>query len=723
MKNKIIVILERIKSRFLAFWLAVALAFLLVIPEGISFAFSNGSDTDIDTLFESLPCYNAQVPLNALSAVSAHIVAADSNVLAVCYYALQSDSQLTFVCEHGDLIIGDNGYIFCSSPSETVYLSSVSYFSYSADGFGLSSDTSIDTPSLVVNGVDYYRTDFALNNFMMNNGIVFCSNDFQNNNNAVAANLDISAYYPDLRHFEIYKTDRYTPSDMIAVSVDTSAIFDVFSYFTFSYTDSAGIWTSTVVDNNYYEVYYGDDYSVILIDPSLLSTFSYTLTGGTFYGSVSWGDYEFTSNIYFDLSDIDYSPPSQVNNYYSSTSSILYNGGSVYGYTYFKCDTVDSLFWDDDLVLCQPFSYSLIALPILGSYGPSWSSGDFYSSFLSYYSSYYDVILIDVPETTFNALYGSGAYTDFQSNYSTSTMGAFISSVSTWYSAHPLQLSALPFSDIDDLPLYTSNQMVGIAFSDHFFYKQIAYMLGDTSDILTEFSSRFFEEDVFSDKFFTSLTSFYDLQYNFSTNNLIYLYKLVYFCDYLNRENFFPDIVSNLIAANNYLSGLDLKLSTVISRLDSIYSDGHSSNSYLSSIVSQLTDEYTFLSQDLAASVDSSDTGIWSVYDEIVNLNTSVEGLCTQLEISLSPNIEVSFPDIDLTVLVEQYGDGVEPLFDFFQNWILIIPEFDYSDFSDWFDNAGTLVSSLADSNGNFVNDILDPYNYSDSGVSDFGWD
>lgn len=709
MKNKIIVILERIKSRFLAFWLVVALVLTLVLPGGIAQAALFPSTITVDEF-----CGDKTAILSWIS--SAIEENPDNPVVCASYYS--------------------NPYYYCvfqfPENTEFYYDSSTGYFYATSTlwegkqtpaNFDVAINATNQGPTsgngyIVYQGSTYYRfgIGFNLGASYPDDINFFVSVPFLYDDDEVAANLDISEYLPDSRTFEIFKTDSYTPSDMIGIRVDTLAIYDAFSYITFNYTDSAGTWSSTIVDNNYYEVYYGDEVSLILIDPSLLSTFSYTLIGGTFYGSVSWCDYEFTCNIDFDLFDFDYSPPTQVNNFYTSTSSIEYNGGSVYGYTYFKSDTVDSLYWDDDLVLCQPFSYSLIALPILGSYGPTWSSGDFYSSFLSYYSSYYDVILIDVPETTFNALYGSGAYSDFQSNYSTSTMGAFISSVSTWYSAHPLQLSPLPFSDIDDLPLYTSNQMVGIAFSDHFFYKQIAYMLGDTSDILTEFSSRFFEEDGFSDKLFTSLKSFYDLQYNFSSNNLLFLNKLVYFCNYIDRENFLPDIVSNLIAANNYLGGLDLKLA--------------SSNLTLSSLDSNLLRTYykvddfnEFFTLTTQGTLDSISGGIWDVYDEIVNLNTSVEGLCTQLEVSLSPNIEVSLPDIDLTVLIEQYGEGIEPLFDFFQEWILIIPEFDYSDFSDWFDNAGSLVSSLADSNGNFVNDILDPYNYSDSGVSDFGWD
>lgn len=347
-----------------------------------------------------------------------------------------------------------------------------------------------------------------------------------------------------LKVLEAALTERYG-SAYISVTVSDNVSDDwdgSYSFVTVSGVSTGINFSYTFGFNSYLEKQGDPPYAYFLLDPSQIPWDVFTLTSLEYVSSGSFGSKTISVDFKFGESPIEYDPIT--NNYFwSNTSYTEYNGGSAWGFDYIKVDTVDGDFWDDNKVLIQPFSFSVMAFPVMPS---GITSMDYYVELVNDYLSYYDVILTEVPESTFDNLYGAGAFDDFQSSVSWAHYGNFLMDVSEWYSAHSMIASPLDYEYYNDLPIYSSNQSCGIAFSDHFYFKQLSYMLGDTSDILTEFSSRFYEEDGFTDVLTKSLSSIYDGQYEYFNGALTYLERQNYFINDLILNKYIPDSVDLL---------------------------------------------------------------------------------------------------------------------------------------------------------------------------------
>ena len=592
---------------------------------------------------------------------------------------------------------------------------SSSYVAFSYDGVSYYSSGSLQPSSYFYNGTCYSSCNVLTGSYIGDTYSIF-----------QPANLDISDYIGpplDSRVLNVSKVT-YTSSDMIGFQTDD--VPDSSCFITFDYTDSLGSW-HTYLDYNHFDVYPGDDYNLILINPLDVSLTQFTLTGGTYYGSDEWGYKDYSCDLDFNENPIEFNNNFYDAYYYNNTYQTIYNSidGFGYGYIRGKTTSTDRYFWDDSLALVQPFKFSVIALPLISHVGNNPVTNDsYYWTFLDLYKDSYDVLLVDVPETTFNYIYGSGMYTDFNNSLFGSNLDL---ELIDWYSAHSPIIGTLPYSLIDLNTSYDINQYCGIYYTDSFFYKQLSYLIGDNSDILSEFSERFFKADGFSDRLLSNLYDLY-LQDNIYYSDAIgYISKINYYLNDAFEKQYLPSIISSLSSSNSYLLSIDSKLNDVDDILAAL-----SDLTYLGDIDTKLEDL-----DDILTNTGSVLTGLGlllSDTNDMVTLLNSIEldssasssilsDIYDFLENEFTFDVQVNLPEFDTTVIVQIYGQGIGDFIDFFNEWIMVLPDFDFSEFPDFFDNVSDTIDEFADSNDDLIGNLDTPYEYDDSKLHFLGWD
>lgn len=538
-----------------------------------------------------------------------------------------------------------------------------------------------DTHSFPLDGVTYYQWNIPyINN---NNSFVYCSIDFKDPGGDVSANLDLSSFLPPEIIFEVWLTQN---NDLIGVTVD----FDVATHYNFITLwgyDDYGPQPITYSTNEYRQIHY--DMTDRLLTTFFLpieKIFMYAQSKEFHVSSIScvgWNEdtEEQTKSVNWDLTNspgLEYDSPSNTYYYdifYNESYNYNSDNGAAYAYGHvaltFSTDIHAPVFWDTEETLIQPYAYSFIAIPILGSTRQKFFDENPFILYSLLHS--YDVIIVDCSETAFNQFYGTGAFSNFNSNVSDWNAESFILDFNEWYTNHSTpDIHSLPYSLINNKPTHTSTYFAGIFYSHSFYQKSMLYLLGDSNERLLEFETRILGEDGFAQELFKSLKQIYDLQYTSFSDSITYLKKIQYF--------------TNQVLVNDYFG----KILIGITSLDASINDLESSFS------SSMTSTNNLLSR----------------------INESILGLDLSFE-----NITLQFPEFNFDIIVENHPTtNIEYFVDFVNNFFTALPDADYSplvnietDFSDLFDDL-----HVDDTFDDFLDSLLGDYEFSDSHLSDY---
>ena len=488
----------------------------------------------------------------------------------------------------------------------------------------------------------------------------------------------------DTRFMDVYMTmSTYGSVKYLCVEVDDIILSS--SWVSVRFTDLYGPFT-TIIDYPF-DFFTANGHSYIKIMPSVIGPdLPLTVTSVIYSGSSSWG-YKEVSDLSLTFEGDPFPSPipsvSPVPEYwYYDTTYINYNGGETNKiYDCFNTfldflvpfgESSPIYFVDHDLYLLQPFSFTYIAIP-------RFSNQFYYDSFFDDVIYQYDVVFDELydsigPYLSFDNIYGSGMYQDLLSDvnsYFTQTGSYDLSPVfEEWYSAHKPLCYQFPYYDgnsyVETSPYQAECSMI---VSDSFYFKQTNYLLGDSGDILSELSERFFKLGGFADSLFGNMSSLYNLNLQYYDSALQQLTGLSY---WLNN--------------NDISSGLD-NIGSLLTSVDS----------YVSSVDSKL--------------------------NYLVTIDSDLNDLLEWFQNQEDSDVVLTLPDFNPSILVEIYGENIGDLIGFFQDFVNVLPDFDFSDFPNFFDRSNDLVSDFAGQNDDLLDNLMDPYEYDDSGLSTFGWD
>lgn len=577
--------------------------------------------------------------------------------------------------------------IYCNDSGNYIYATSKMGFDgvyYHSDNTSVLTDFNEamypnNNNDTTVNNIKYYRFNFSA----YNSSTFYCSSDFIDNGGDVSANLDLSTFLPPEIIFDVWLTQN---NDLIGVTVD----FDVATHYNFITLwgyDEFGPTPITYSTNEYRQIHYDmTDRLLTTFYLPIEKIFMYT-QGSTFHVSsiscVGWNENteEQTISLNWDLTNtpgIEYDSPS--NTYYYDTfynESYNYNSdnGAAYAYGHvaltFSTDIHAPVFWDTEETLIQPYAYSFIAIPILGSTRQKFFDEN--PSILYSLLHSYDVIIVDCSETAFNQFYGNGAFSNFNSNVSDWNAESFILGFNEWYSNHSTpDIHPLPYNLINNKPTHTSTYLAGVFYSHSFYQKSMLYLLGDSNERLLEFETRILGEDGFAQELFKSLKQIYDLQYTSFSDSITYLKKIQYFTNQVIVNDYFGKMVTGIIS-----------LDASINQLESSFSSSLTSTNGL-----------------------------------LERINESILGLDLSFE-----NITLQFPEFNFDIIVENHPTtNIEYFVDFVNNFFTALPDADFSplenietDFSDLFDEL-----HVDDTFDDFLDSLLGDYEFSDSHLSDY---
>lgn len=561
--------------------------------------------------------------------------------------------------------------------------------------------------------------------------VFYCSEDWQNFDSVNGVfteqdyNLDISSVLPDQRYFSIFK-DEYRGNEYIGIYCSDAAAYDDFTYFDFYFTDFSGSYIRSVLDDDYFSISDVEGLTYILINPDIVYTGEFTLTGGIYHGTSDFGDFNFTCNIVFHENPIDDTPPSNGDSY-NSFYEINYNGNHLDNYMVYNSSLKYSSngvgsyrIWDDSLILVQPFDFSVIFIPdIVTSFLPIVTFEDFYNSC----RDNFDIVVTNLNQAAFDNLYYIGAYNDVATIVNTGNNTSLLQ----WYMNHQPYSWIIDYSFIDDLPTVDYSYTVCIFVKDSYYFRQTNFLIGDCGNILNQFSERFFKEDGFSDKILDSLFKIWDNEYNFFNSSLPILQRLSYWINDFNAIDW-NGLVNNVSAGLtvlNRMSGYLYSINYSIPLLDSRLVD---IDSYIASIDSDSGNILTHVLQ-LDSDIDTTNQLLFSSGGILQSSDTSLALIAADVNSLLSMfdgedfTIDITLPEFDFTTIVELYGGNLDDFAQWINDLVLTLPEFDFSDFPNFNNDSESLLDNVATFDDDLIGQLGNPYDYSDSGVDYFGWD
>ena len=414
-----------------------------------------------------------------------------------------------------------------------------------------------------IDGVTYYRFNFINQYYNNPSGQFYFSADFLDPGGTVYANLDISDYLPSPYLFSAWLT---VDNQFIGVSVNFNVdVWD--SQITIWGYDEFGPTPYTFSRSDYRQVTFDLEDTIVstfYLDTSAIFTY---YRGRTFtIASIScqgWEQHEEFLSVNWVLSSVqyptDYNPPDST--YYYSTfinENYSYNtqNGSYVTFGYSQLYYSTDYFWDVEHTLIQPYKYSVLFFPASNDPTRRGYTSDLLEIFPTLVLTV-DVIILDVPQPMFDALYGVGAFQSWWDldNYFGST-NEFSRQLGEWIVSHPLQLEAQPFGEAIGQPISLNPFPCGIFYTDSFFFKSLSYLLGDSNDRLLEFETRLLGEDGAWQVLLEGLKSIYDDNHEYFGDALSYMRSLTYFTDLLIRNDYFDKYL-------NHLSSIDSKLDDI----------------------------------------------------------------------------------------------------------------------------------------------------------------
>lgn len=677
-------------------FILVLILSILISSISISFAKSEGAATTPEALIDSHPQLPA-IANNGPSQMRTMLESLYDDTFSVAtmwthYYNQSLREGLFLLLSKGHiLVLPDNNQfgvsfgIYSSVPHDELKLS---YYMYGSYG-GINSYYTATNP-ITINGYGtFYRCgDNYLYNYMnFSDAVYYCSDviGFPEENIYAVENLDVSAYLPDPLSFEAWQITR-GGSEYIECKVN-SDLTTWGSYITiygqYTYNGDVYPYGQTFGDSEYiYTDYYEDvnnvAWTTFMINPHSMGFENFTISGIEFTG---WYPPE-SRYLYVDwsygvmgLPQDEYDPP--IENYYYSTfvnHNYSYNDSNgkftSFGFGQLRGSSSNAAhyFWDTNKTLIQPYNYSVVAIPLMRSSTLVIPDTQL-QTYIDVLSKSYDIILLDVPETTFDYLYGAGAYND----YDVMDGGnGLIDDWSLWYSAHPILVDVLPYSFVDNPPNYNIAQTVGFLYTDSFYLKSIAYIMGDTDDRLLDLTEKLVGEDGFAQTLFKQMKKTYDLHFTYYDDMIKYMNRLNYVTNQLVYSDYFNKVLSSFGSANQHLESLDSNFQTSFTDISSLLS----------------------------------------------RINESILGLDLSFE-----NITLQFPEFNFDIIVDNHPTtNIEYFVDFVNNFFTALPDADYSplvnietNFSDIFDDL-----HIDDTYDNFLDSILDDYEFSDSHLSDY---
>ena len=674
-----------------AFILSIALAMGILVHG--SFAWVHPSMTSLDSIMEGIHYTSdgAFLISDFKERIKTEITPFSHVCLSTTYYGSPRKDILCFwVSESGTFAFSGGWYL--SEPSVTCYFTKYSGSSrnyQSGTGSYISGTTAVSLSGLPgywysINGNSNTNFDFRNSDDCM-----FTNKEMLYAGSTYGINLDLGSYNPDTRYLDAYVSGS-TYGNVRFLAIQTDDVVLSSTWVSIRYHDQYG--SGTFIKDYPFDFTTSDGYSIIRINPDEISHSEFTVESILYCGSSSWGTKELIGLSLTFNEDVFPSPvPSAypIPDYsYYDTTYINYNGGSInviytplsielhYGHT----DSDLSLSYFEDYhqtpsqnvsYLVQPFSFSYIVIPAAARL-----NGQYYDDFLEDVVYQYDVVLDNLAyhnnPNDFDLFYGSGAWSDLTSDLAVALQQGQLdvsSVLDAWYSSHDPLLLQSPFYLNGESVIVDYVGDCSMILTDSFFFKQINYLIGDTSDILTELSERFFKVNGFSDSLFQNLSSLYNLNLQFYDSALQQLSGLSY---WLNEN----DISNNLVDILGALSSMDLYLSSVDGKLN-----------YLVTIDSDLND------------------------------------LLEWFQNQEDSDVVLTLPDFNPSILINIYGTNIGDFVEFVQDFVNTLPEFDFSDFPNFFDYAAELVDDTAGLGNDLIGSLFNPYDYDDSGLHEFGWD
>lgn len=390
----------------------------------------------------------------------------------------------------------------------------------------------------------------------------YCSESFKDAGGDCEPNLDISAYLPPQYLFSAWLTPDHS---LIGINVDFNVdLYD--SLITIWGYDEFGPTPYTFSKNDYLQLHY-DMTDRLIAEFYLPVSAFYSYYVGTEFeiSSISclgWEDgHEEWLTVDWDLTsnpDLDYNPPDS-SYYYSTFYNETYNyseqNGSVVSFgnidiCLYSDNNFDRVFWDKQKTLLAPYEFSYCFLPAM-------SIGDSYYDLLDELCLEFDVVIVNVSQAVFDAMYGNGAYSDFNNLLTTQD-------IITFFYNHFRYYELIPYEYYNDLPEngYTSYD-ASCLYTNSYFFKSLAYLFGDNNQLLLEFESRLLGEDGAVQTLLTSLESMYNNDFEYYTDMLVYLRKLDYLVHTLVVNDYFQKYLDELQLHTGILNDILTKLSHI----------------------------------------------------------------------------------------------------------------------------------------------------------------
>lgn len=663
--------------------LSIALAMGILVHG--SFAWVQPSMTSLDSIMEGIhyTSEGAFLISDFKDTIKSQITPFSHVCLSTTYYGSPRKDILCFwVSESGTFAFSGGWYL--SEPSVTCYFTKYSGSSrnyQSGTGSYISGTTAVSLSGL--SGYWYSINGNSNTNFDFRNSddCLYTNKDMLYGNTSCSINLDLGSYNPDTRYLSAYMSGS-TYGNVRFLAVQTDDIVLSSTWISVRYHDQFG--SGTFIKDYPFDFTTSDGYSIIRINPEEISHSEFTVDSVLYSGSSFWGVKEVSDlNITFNEAVLPSAIPSAypVPDYsYYDTTYINYNGGNTEViYTpisseleigFLDNDTSKYYFLDEFpyYYLDQPFSYSFIIIPDIPYE---------YSSFLADSIYQYDVVIDDFEITcdnyyqvySFDYIYGSGAWSSLNDLLTAAQVSDVSYILDSWYSSHDPIVYQFPYHTAQTFNVDNRIYECSLIITDSFYFKQTNYLLGDTGDILSEFSERFFKIDGFSDSLFENISSLYNLNLQYYDSSLKALTGLSYWLNDNDLSSNLSDITDLLSSLDNYLSSVDGKLNYLVT-------------------------------------IDS-------------DLNDLLEWFQNQED----SDIVLTLPDFNPSILINIYGTNIGDFVEFVQDFVNTLPEFDFSDFPNFFDYAAGLVDDTAGSGDDLIGSLFNPYDYDDSGLHEFGWD
>lgn len=729
MKEKIISITNIVKSKVLPFFIIFGLVFHFTLNNAA--AWSVGNEITLATFIN----YNSYEPIYTAynSFVNTSYEEYYTNY-TVCIYGRDTNSNVwryitamstsPFIVYNG----GGNSCFYFQVGSDVRFITSNNYANGTSHSLpDTKSYTSGSSSSTITyGGIDYTPISpdgivYSVNYSTLSNSqtVVYTNFDLDYFGTQVSPNLTGTPVI-NVKVLEAEKVSRYGADYISIMTNDVDISYDTFV--TVSGLSGSTPFAYAWGRSSFIDVAADPPYTYFYLDPNSIPYSDFVIDTVTYENSVgTYGSKTISVNLVFGSPTSIVPPDYDVNTTYNNFTQFIDEGSVSYGLDtlYLGSDSItgEHFYWSSsDVPTRQKWELKALFIPnpsLLQHY-----TGQATISSSTAYQIYeqFDLIVFGVDDDAFDYIYGSGQFSILDNITTGLDYDLLIKKcveLSTDY-------TNLRMDELAPTTVLYSDSDCGFVFTRSYLLKKMYFFMGDIDTRLLEFETNLVSENGVLAAVQTKLANIVTNNSSFFDPALEDLTNIVYFCNDISLNGYLPAMVSSLgsidqkLSLLNYLTSIDNKLGLIdlsnlsyLTNLDSIAAAN-----------SSMASDLTYISSDSANIWDSIDGYFPNFYDYLFDIKDNTGEIIS----ILYDMHETIIVDLDLPTII--FNDG--HLVDFgnwINDWIVTLPEFDFSEFPTFFTNANSLISDLAGQNDDLIGSLDDPYTYSDSEVHSLGWD